>query len=231
MSINIMNRIPIILRSQPDPRFIAQQLRRPSGDFAQEIGQKMDIVNKPLFDLTLEVLNPQQNDRILEIGFGTGKFFKKLISFEENINISGIDYSEEMVRLAKQNNPDLLASDKLDLRKGESGSLPFDDSSFDKVFCNMVIYFWEQPKKHLAEIYRILKPGGEFYTGMREYESMLVFPFVEHGFNLYKVDQWEDILGENGFSLLELRRQQDPPIEIGDIKKQLTSCCIAARKE
>ncbi|WP_138429086.1 class I SAM-dependent methyltransferase [Fodinibius saliphilus] len=231
MNINLLKQIPVILRSQPDPRFIAQQLRKPSGDFAKEVGQKMDIVNKPLFDLTLEVLNPNENDRILEIGFGTGKFLEKMFSIEENIDISGIDYSEEMVKLAKQNNPDLLSSDKLDLRKAESDSLPFDDSSFDKVFCNMVIYFWDHPKEHLAEIYRILKPGGAFYTGMREYESMLTFPFVEHGFNLFRVEQWENILVKNGFSLLESRRQQDAPLEIDDMKIQLISCCIAAGKD
>ncbi|MCW9706126.1 hypothetical protein [Fodinibius salsisoli] len=47
--------------AKPDPEFIAQQLRRPSGGFASEVGKKMNQVNEPLYDLTLEVMQPEDN--------------------------------------------------------------------------------------------------------------------------------------------------------------------------
>ncbi len=75
--------------ANPDPEFIAQQLRRPSGDFASEVGQKMNQVNEPLYDLTLDVMQPEDNNKILEIGFGTGKFFNKLFARADGLEVSG----------------------------------------------------------------------------------------------------------------------------------------------
>lgn len=40
-------------KPEPDPEFIAQQLRKPSGDFAGKISKTMDMVNRPLYDLFL----------------------------------------------------------------------------------------------------------------------------------------------------------------------------------
>ncbi|GAA5520107.1 class I SAM-dependent methyltransferase [Aliifodinibius salicampi] len=169
--------------TKQDPEFTAKQLRRPSGDFAMEVGQKMNQVNKPLYDLTFEVLELQENDHILEIGFGNGKFFKDLFSIKNKIQVKAIDFSEEMVEAAREENQEALSSGILDIKLGSSEAIPFPDQSFDKVFCNMVIYFWDQPEKHLKEVRRVLKPDGTFYTGIRTRESMRVFPFIEYGFN------------------------------------------------
>jgi hypothetical protein len=67
-------------QSRPDPAFIAEQLRKPSGSFAPNIARKMDHVNEPLFDLTLEPMWLTDNESILEIGFGSGSFFPKIFS-------------------------------------------------------------------------------------------------------------------------------------------------------
>ncbi|MDX1641826.1 MAG: methyltransferase domain-containing protein [Balneolaceae bacterium] len=218
--------------TKPGPEFVAQQLRKPSGDFAAEIGKKMDMVNKPLYDLTFEVMEFKKNDSVLEIGFGTGKFFDRL--FEENnaIKVSGIDYSKEMVETAKENNQELISKRKLNIKLGNSEAIPFPDQSFDKVYCNMVVYFWDEPDVHLKEIRRVLKPEGTFYTGIRTRESMLAFPFVEFGFNLYSIKEWKEILNQNGFNIQETHKRSDPEIDNPeqDTKLRLQSCCIIADK-
>lgn len=215
----------------PDPEFIAQQLRKPSGDFAQKIGQKMNQVNKPLYDLTFDLMKTENACSILEIGFGTGKFFSQLFDGNDAIQVSGIDYSKEMVESAKEYNREFISKKRLILKLGNSASIPFPDDSFDTVFCNMVIYFWGEPEKHLNEIRRVLKPEGLFYTGMRTKDSMLGFPFVEHGFNLYSIRQWKKILSHNGFKTQETYKRMDPEIEIKeqDKKNRLKSCCIIAK--
>lgn len=215
-------------KAKPDPEFMAQQLRRPSGDFASEVGQKMNQVNEPLYDLTLDVMQPDDNDMILEIGFGTGKFFNKLFARADGLQISGIDFSEAMMEMTKEHNKEAISSGKLKIKQASSDSIPFPDQSFDKVFCNMVIYFWNQPEPYLKEIQRILKPGGTFYTGLRTRESMLVFPFVEYGFNLYTAEEWEEILDRNGFSLTGTHKRMDPELDLEDNKLRLESCCIVA---
>lgn len=217
--------------SKPDPEFMAQQLRKPSGNFAPKIGQKMNLVNKPLYDLTFDVMKLKKNDCILEIGFGTGKFFDQLFSSENEIQIKAIDFSEAMVEEASKRNQDAVSSGKLDIKLGTSESIPYPDQSFDAVYSNMVVYFWDQPDEHLKEVKRVLKPGGIFYTGMRTRESMLVFPFVEYGFNLYSTKEWEKILNRNGFKVEETHRRFDPQLDFEGNKLSLESCCIAAKKK
>lgn len=216
--------------TEPGPEFFAQQLRKPSGQFASQVGQKMNLVNKALYDLTLDVMELEDNDSILEIGFGTGIFFSNLFEKNPTIKVSGIDYSEEMVEMARETNREYISNGTLKLKLGNSDSIPFPSQSFSKVFCNMVIYFWDQPEKHLNEIKRILKPGGMFYTGMRTHESMRVFPFVEYGFNLFSIQKWKEILIENDFRIQQTHKRFDPKMEVDDNKLELESCCIVAGK-
>lgn len=216
---------------QPEPEFIAAQLRKPSGDFAANVGEKMNLVNEALYDLTAETMQLQNNERLLEIGFGTGAFFKKLYGHADNLKVSGIDFSEEMVGMAEANNGKAIDTGTLNIKWGKSEDIPFPNSTFDKVFCNMVIYFWDQPDKHLREVHRVLKPEGMFYTGIRSRESMLVFPFVEHGFNLYEAEQWKGMLAENGFSVTNEKIAKDPKLDFEGDTLRLESRCIAASKK
>lgn len=231
MKANILQRILSIFRSKPKPEFMAQQLRKPSGRFAKKIAENMNQVNEPLYAMTLDNMMLTGNDSVLEIGFGSGKFFDRLFLQSNQLQVSGIDYSQEMVDEAKDNNKTFIASGQLNLQLGNSDNLPFADSSFDKVFCNMVIYFWDQPEKHLKEIYRVLKPKGKFYTGLRTKESMLRFPFTQYGFRLYEQDEWNAILRQNGFSVINVAKKSDPYIEYGGESIQLESVCIVAEKK
>lgn len=215
---------------KPDPQIIAQQLRRPSGEAAATVGDKMDRVNEPLFDLTLEAMRPADGQRILEIGFGTGTYLHRLFADAAGLKVCGIDYSPDMMEIASRTNKDLLDAGHLELTTGASDNLPFEDQLFDKVYCNMVIYFWDQPEIHLKEVHRVLNRAGHFYTGMRTKQAMLQFPFVQHGFMLFEPEEWIDILGRNGFEAREAGRRLDPVIEGEDGDIQMESVCIGAQK-
>lgn len=215
---------------KPDPRAIAQQLRKPSGEAAATIGEKMDTVNEPLFELVREAMQPVDNQRILEIGFGTGTYVNRLFSDAASLKYHGIDYSPDMLAMATRANKDLLEAGRINLASGESHDLPFEDQYFDKVFCNMVVYFWDRPEDHLKEVHRTIKDGGYFYTGMRTLESMNQFPFVQFGFVLHDPEEWMNILGRNGFQAREAARRLDPVIKDEEGDKQMESVCIVAQK-
>lgn len=216
---------------QPDPEFMASQLRKPSGEHAPEVGEKMNYVNEALFDLTLETMELQDREQILEIGFGTGSFMYRVFNEAEDLKVCGIDFSDEMVKMATEKNREAIDSGNLTISKGKSDKIPYADSVFDKVYCNMVIYFWDHPGKHLNEVYRVLKPGGRFYTGIRSRDCMQVFPFVEFGFNLYGAEEWKEILTENGFAILNHSQRKDPELDFQQDKLQLESHCIVAAKK
>ena len=213
-----------------DPRMVAAQLRKPSGEAAEGIGDKMDQVNEPLFDLTRSAMQPGPHERILEIGFGTGTYIPRLFAMVEELEVHGIDYSPEMVAQASRCNSTLIEAGRLKLLTGKSDQTPFPEAYFDKVFCNMVVYFWDRPEPHLAEIHRVLKPCGQFFIGMRTKDSMLEFPFAAHGFVLHEPEEWSAILEQNGFTCREAGRQLDPAIEIDNGTTQMESVCLAAGK-
>lgn len=217
-------------QNEPNPEFIAQQLRKPAGDFAEKIAEVMDEVNRPLFDLTFDTMELADNESVLEIGFGSGKFFNKFFQQSEELQVYGIDYSEEMIESAKSYNQSAIDSEDLVLKLGNSNDIPFPDQSFDKVYCNMVIYFWDQPEQHLKEIHRVLKPSGKFYTGLRSKDSMLKLPFIEHGFNLYDKSTWSSILEKNGFKVGRVAEKLDDEKEIEEQDMRMKSICIVAEK-
>ena len=217
--------------TKPEPKFIAHQLKKPSGEFAKRIGEKMDSINETLYDFVIDEMELNDHERILEIGFGTGKFFNKLFSKANGLQVNGIDYSEEMVESAKKFNQSAISLCKLNIKLGNSNNIGFEDNSFDKVFCNNVIYFWKKPNRHLKEIYRVLKPGGKFYSGLRTRKSSLNFPFTKYCFILYELEDWESILKQNGFSIINAKLMSEPKIEEdGQFIKLESICCIAEKK-
>lgn len=104
---------------------------------------------------------------VLEIGCGPGANLWFL--HREGFKVAGIDGSQAAIeqagkRLAEENE-DLNAHEP-DLRVGDFSALPWDDESFDLVVDIFALYANtpEIIKKTTAEIHRVLKPGGRFYS-------------------------------------------------------------------
>lgn len=218
-----------IRHEKPDPAFVAAQLRRPHGEFAGKIAAKMDEVNTPLFELTAEAMELDGTEKVLEIGFGSGRNFGHLLEEYEELSLCGVDYSSEMVQSARELHREAIDAGRLEVREAASDEIPYAENTFDKVYCNMVIYFWEEPDPHLQEIRRVLKPGGSFYTGLRTPESMRKLPFIEHGFTLYGITDWSTVLQRNDFQPAEIRTRLDPPFEESGETMRMESVCLAAR--
>ncbi len=217
------------------PRLFAKimngQLRKPSGLLAKCVGKMMNRINEALYDLTIETMQLRENDSILEIGFGNGKFFEKIFSQAKNLKISGIELSQEMVEAAKRNNPSTTKSGKLDLHFGNSDKLPFPDNSFDKVVCINVIYFWEQPEKHLKEVHRVLKTNGKFFATVRTKENMSHLSAAEYGFILYSKDEWKAILEKNNFKFLEATNEKVLQDKQTKEPHEFKFICLTAEKQ
>ncbi|MHC0443676.1 class I SAM-dependent methyltransferase, partial [Flavobacterium sp. 3-210] len=54
----------------------------------------------------------------------------------------------------------------------DGNKIPFEDETFDKVFTVNTIYFWQKPEDLLSEIYRVLKPNGNFCLTFAEEDFM-----------------------------------------------------------
>jgi ubiquinone/menaquinone biosynthesis C-methylase UbiE len=190
----------------------------------------MNESNKSLYDFTLETMKPEDEDKILEIGFGNGKFFPALNSKAKNLQITGIDLSHEMVTQAVKNNSALFESGSIKVKVGSSENLPFEDNSFDKIFCINVIYFWESPEVHLREIYRVLKSGGNFYTTFRPAQTMAQLPFTKYGFKLYSEQDWFQLLFSNNFNQISAKTQEETMAKPFGTSMASDGICITAKK-
>ena len=85
---------------------------------------------------------------VLDLGSGTGAAFDQLINYET----TAIDPDKKMLELNSFENKVL----------GSAENLPFDDNSCDNVFYSFVWRNVLDTNKALAEVYRVLKPGGKF---------------------------------------------------------------------
>ena len=140
------------------------QFAKPTGFFGKILAKGMARGHKDFYKNTAKVMNLQHDDKYLEIGFGSGLFIKKYVS---NITrIAGLDYSEDMVKLANDFNKNLVESGKAEFKHGDVTSIPWEDNEFSIVVAIETFFFWSEPEKSLKEIFRVLKPGGRLVIEM-----------------------------------------------------------------
>lgn len=99
---------------------------------------------------------------ILEIGPGPGYFGLEWLKKVRNANLTGIEISSDMIKLAKKNSREYGFSEKTNYVRGNAMDMPFEEGSFDAVISNGSLHEWENPKKVFNEIHRVLKPGGKY---------------------------------------------------------------------
>jgi SAM-dependent methyltransferase len=105
-----------------------------------------------LMDLLKTRANPAA--RLLEVGSGSGRILSSIRADDPAIQLSGIDLSLEQTELARSTHPDI------EFVCGNGESLPFADASFDYVIFFDYLEHIERPRASLAEMRRVLKPGG-----------------------------------------------------------------------
>lgn len=94
--------------------------------------------------------------KTLEVAVGTAL---NLEHYPDGIELTGLDLSPEMLEIARERSTDLDKA--IDLREGDAHNLPFDTESFDTVVCTYSLCNIPDPQKAVAEMKRVLKPGGK----------------------------------------------------------------------
>lgn len=113
-----------------------------------------------------------ENAKVLELGCGTGEFWRKNIdNLDKNLNICISDFSESMLKIAKANLKDIKL--KFKFKEINAENIPFKDNTFDIIIAQHMIYFVPNMDKALKEIKRVLRPGGKLYVTANSKYSML----------------------------------------------------------
>jgi ubiquinone/menaquinone biosynthesis C-methylase UbiE len=125
--------------------------RRPTGPRARAV-YGADDVHDFARRAILEALQLGPHDRLLEIGCGGGLLLRDARA--TGAAATGLDHSEEMVRLARERAPGAEVS------VGSAEELPFPDGAFTAVAMSIVLLFLPDPVTVLRECHRVLTPGG-----------------------------------------------------------------------
>lgn len=114
----------------------------------------LDLIMRPLAKVRAKVV-PEASGRVLEIGVGTGMNFKNYSNID---SLVGIEPDPHMLRRARERSGGLPFPVVLEQAGAER--LPFDDASFDTAVMTWVLCTIPEPERALAEVFRVLRPGG-----------------------------------------------------------------------
>jgi trans-aconitate methyltransferase len=122
---------------------------------AEAYGQNGAFVHG-LAGAVLEWLAPQPGERILDLGCGDGQLTARIAA--TGASVTGLDASPQMAAAAR--------SRGIAVEQGSAESMPFAGLAFDAVFSNAALHWVRDQDAMLAEVRRVLKPGGRFVAEM-----------------------------------------------------------------
>jgi SAM-dependent methyltransferase len=137
-------------RYMRDPRYVRNQYASEGGLTARAALYE-ETTGPFAGDVAFDAVAEVSPARMLEVGCGTG-WFAARVQRELGAEVVAVDQSERMVELAR--------AAGVDARVGDVEDLPFDDASFDCVAANWMLYHVPDLDQGLAEIARVLVPGG-----------------------------------------------------------------------
>jgi ubiquinone/menaquinone biosynthesis C-methylase UbiE len=97
-----------------------------------------------------------EGERVLDVGCGTGSLTFTLAKSSALREIAAIDFSPVFVDEAKRRNSD----PRITIQQADACALPYADASFDRALALLVLHFIPQTSKALAEMRRVVRPGG-----------------------------------------------------------------------
>lgn len=171
----------------------------------------------------IELLAPQPEEIILDLGCGTGQLTNKIA--DSGAKVIGIDRSEEMICKAKQNYPQLkfMVADATNFQV---------EQPLDAVFSNATLHWVKQPKAVVNCIQKALKPGGRFVAefggkgNVRQIVQALTEALVNSGYSLPaianpwyfpSIGEYTSLLEEYGLEVTYAHLFDRPtPLEAGD---------------
>lgn len=120
----------------------------------------------------LKALEPKL---ILDVATGTGDFAIQAAGSLNPDKIIGVDISTGMMELGRKKIEERGLEKKIELRRGDSENLPFEENKFDAVIVAYGVRNFENLEKGLAEMFRVVKPGGKVVV--LEFSKPSRFPF------------------------------------------------------
>jgi ubiquinone/menaquinone biosynthesis C-methylase UbiE len=145
-------------------------------------------------------MSVKTDDRIIEIGSGTGKLIYQMARNIDNGLIEGVDFSSEMVSVARKRNRNNIAKGKVKIVEGDFDNIPYKKETYSKACSVNTLYFWPSPEYTTKKIADILIPDGMLILAFEDIGQLKQRNLNQDVFNLYSEDEVENLLINAGFS-------------------------------
>jgi SAM-dependent methyltransferase len=172
--------------------------------------------------LTVEALELQDGERVLEVGCGYG-WITEALHRAARIHWIGLDHSPPMVQRLRTTFPDLGSHTFI----GDARCLPLASASFDKVLCTGVLMHINGESDALREFARVLRPGGRLVCSINNALSPFSIPVrlrnsFKNGFvqNFCRPDAFQRFLRSLGFDICGTRGDAlaiTVPLQVGPV--------------
>ncbi len=166
----------------------------------------------------------QPNGLLVDIGCGSGNLIVRIAEKFQNLELFGVDISEDIIQLAKQRALDKSVDEKIEFKIGTAESLPFSDHSVDFIISTLSLHHWSDPLKVIEELHRVLKNNGtllifdfrrdarKFFYGLFTFATKIVVPKALKKINeplgsisaSYTPDEVNEIFSQTTFQNIEI---------------------------
>lgn len=134
--------------------------RQPNSNFVSADGDgynlQMGRWSRRLAVRFLEFAGCAADERILDVGCGTGSLSATVAERTQVRHVDGVDFSDVYTRHAAEHHTD----PRLHFRVGDACALPFDDDSYDRALSLLMLHFVPEPARAISEMRRATRPGG-----------------------------------------------------------------------
>ena len=188
---------------------LTRQCRKPAGWLGRLVVRNMNARHSRVTDWGLGHVRIEKAFTILDVGCGGGRTIRKMAAMASEGKVFGIDYSPASIEVARKTNSGEIAKGRVDVREGTASQLPFPDGTFDLATAVETHYYWPRLREDVAEVRRVLKPGGRFAIIAETYKGSRLDAVFEPAMRMLgaaylTADEHRDLLASAGFSEIEV---------------------------
>ena len=191
-------------------QMVGRHAQLPTGVVGRLLAGFMTRTTLPSSRWTIELLQVQPADHVIEVGFGNGASIQHLAAIAYEGRVVGVELSETMIAVATKRNAAAISDGLVELIKSDGRTLPLRGAVFDKACTINTVYVLPEPTTVFREIHRVLKPGGTLAVTFPFRERFMKFPLAKNtpGFHFYELAEIRSALERVGFTGLHERTNE-----------------------
>jgi ubiquinone/menaquinone biosynthesis C-methylase UbiE len=173
-------------------------------------GDEMESHHSDITEQTLALMDIKAEDRILDLGCGTGWASRRMARIATAGEVVGVDVADEMLRRAEQSSS---AFRNVRYAWGSAENIPEADNTLNKVLSVESFYYYADQGKALEELRRVMAPGAKLFILINLYKdnhySLRWVTELKVPVQALSEAEYKALLEKHGFKNVEARRIPD----------------------